>query len=151
METSKTANRYSAEVRSRAVRAELPVYSVERAWHRAVAVRGLHRPAAHRACQPHALDQPRHLTARRCDGLALKLPPDLANPVDLEVRLLNPPDIALQGYIAACPGGQFGRIGALCRMCMVGARGEGGKGSTCIAGGKPAEGIGRTRQIGSTP
>ena len=31
------------------------------------------------------------------------------------------------------------------------SKGEGGKGSTCIAGGKPAEGIGRTRQIGSTP
>jgi hypothetical protein len=42
-------------------------------------------------------------------------------------------------------------LSAAARSPMVGARGEGGKGSTCITGGKPAEGIGRTRQIGSTP
>ena len=38
---------------------------------------------------------------------------------------------------------------ATCAWSVLG--GEDGKGCTWIAGGKPAEGIGRTRQIGSTP
>jgi hypothetical protein len=62
------------------------------------------------------------------------LTPDLAHTVDLEVRIPHPLYVGLQGRIALCPGGQFGGIGALCCIGMVGARA-----------------IGRTRQIGSTP
>ena len=84
----------------------------------------------------------------RRDGLTLKLPPDLAHAIDLEV---SRPKFALCRFAARHRlARRILRIGALRRVGLVGAWGEGGKGSTCIAGGKPAEGIGKTRQIGST-
>jgi hypothetical protein len=70
------------------------------------------------------LHQPCNLAAWCCDGLALKLTPDLAHTVDLEVRIPHPLYVGLQGRIALCPGGQFGGIGALCCIGMVGARGD---------------------------
>src|ERR1700712_1181481 len=73
---------------------------------------------------PHALHQPSNLATRRGDGLALKLPPDLAHAVDLEVRVPDPLDVDLQVRITPRPGRQFGGIGALGCMLMVGGRGD---------------------------
>src|SRR4051812_30929353 len=71
-------------------------------------------------------------------------PHTTAHAVDLEVRVPDPLYVGLQAGIAPRPHGSLTRIGALRRMVMIGAWGEGGKDSTCNAGGKPAEGIGRT-------
>lgn len=71
--------------------------------------------------------------------------------MDAEVRLKHSPDVGLQGSVARQPCRQLGRVSAPGGMGVTGQRGEDGKGSACLAGEKPPEGIGRTLQTGSTP
>src|SRR4029077_10172398 len=82
------------------------------------------RLAAHRTGPPHALHQPGNLAARRSNGLALKLSPDLAHAVDLEVGVPDPLHLGLQVCIAPRSGRQLARIGALRGVGMVGAWGD---------------------------
>jgi hypothetical protein len=54
--------------------------------------------------------------ARHLDALALQLPPDFADPIDLEILIEHPPDIGLKADIALCARRQFGRISLARRM-----------------------------------
>jgi hypothetical protein len=60
--------------------------------------------------EPHRPHQPGNRAAGRLATLAPQLPPDLPYPVDLEVRVPHPPDVAAQLGIALGSFRQLGRI-----------------------------------------
>lgn len=64
----------------RALRSELPVDPIHRAWRSGIAGRGLHHFAAHHASQPQAPHQPFDCAARHRSALACQLPSDLVGP-----------------------------------------------------------------------
>ena len=74
---------------------ELAINVIERAWRRLVAYRGADRLAADDAFEAHGPHQAGNRAAGHIEALALQLPPDLANPVDPEVRLKHAPDLLL--------------------------------------------------------
>ena len=132
-------------------RPELALDVVQRARRGLVADSRSDRLTPNHPLQAHAPHQPLDRAAGNVKTFPLELPPNLAHAVDLEILGEHTPDLRLERHISLYPGGQLRRISPLGCMLTVGGWGEGGKGSTCIAGGKPAEGIGRTLQIGSTP
>ena len=71
-------------------RQELAVHPVSRAQRRPVADRGAHRLATRRSLQAHVFHQPGHCAACHVDAVPPQLPPDFANPINLEVRLPAP-------------------------------------------------------------
>src|ERR1700730_12718444 len=110
--------------RIRALRLELPIDVIQRAWRRLVADRGSDRLAADHALQTKGSHQPCHGAAGNVVTFALQLPPDLAHAVDTEVLLEPPPNLLNQGVIPPRPRRQSGRIGAPGDMRMVGRWGD---------------------------
>ena len=94
--------RHPQGIRTR--RLELPVYLVGRARRRLVADRRSHRLATRYALQPQLPHQARHRAACHVDAFPLQLPPDLANPVDLEVLVPDSLDLSAQSRVTARPG-----------------------------------------------
>src|SRR5271165_2278623 len=88
-------------------RLELPVHPVERAWDRSIADRRPDGLAADCPLQAHLPHQPGDRAARRVHPLPAELPPDLADAIDLEVLVPDPPDFLAQDGIAL-----FARRGA---------------------------------------
>ena len=141
--------RHPQHVRGRC--AELPVDPVERTRRSLVADRRSNRLATYGTLQTHAPHQARDRAAGHRGPLPAELPPDLAHAVDPEVLIEHASDLDRQSRVPPCSCRQPAEVGSPRGMGVICRRGGGGKGSTCMAGGKPPEGIGSTRQIGSTP
>ena len=118
-EEVQTKIRHPQHIRPR--RPEPPVHLVPRAGCRGIAGRGLHRPAADHSRQPRLPHQPRRRAARDLDPLALRLPPDLADTVDLDILFPDPADLRANIRIPLCPKWQAISISTASSI-MVGRR-----------------------------
>ena len=100
-------------------RLEVSVHQVQRTGRGLVADRRLDRFAANDALQAKPLRQPSDSAAGDVDALALHLAPDLANPVDAEVRLENTADVLAKFDISAFPRRATIRIAVASGMLVI--------------------------------
>jgi hypothetical protein len=103
---------------------ELPVHQIERTRRRPVADRGSHWLSSDGAFQPHLAHQSRHGAPRHLDPLPAELPPDLADTVDLEVLLPDPPDVLAKARVAPHPRRRRRGCGATGSVAVVRRRGD---------------------------
>ena len=105
-------------------RLELSVHQVQRTGRGLVADRRLDRFAANDALQAKPFHQPSDRAAGDVDALALHLAPDLANPVDAEVRLENTADVLAEFGVSAFPRRATIRIEVASGMLVIRRWGE---------------------------
>src|SRR4051794_32270272 len=105
-------------------RFELPIDAIERTRGRRIADRGPHLLAPHNALQAHPAHQARHGAAGHRNPFSEKLPPDLADAIDLEVLLVHPLNFGPQGDIAPGPGRQLSWIDAPGGVGVIRRRGD---------------------------
>jgi hypothetical protein len=105
-------------------RFELTVHPVERTGRRGIGDGGVDLLASHDALQPHDPHQPGDRAAGNRDPFPAELPPDLAHPVDVEVRLEHAPDLDHQRRVRASPSRQLAGISLPRGMGVIGRRGD---------------------------
>jgi hypothetical protein len=118
------APRWTTPEHVRGRRPELAVHAVHRARRCLVGDGGPHLLAPDDAFDPHLLHQAGHGAAGDVEAFADELSPDLADAIDAEVVVPDPPDLRAQKGIALLPRGRLPGIDATGGVGAISRRGD---------------------------